>query len=86
MTEEFVMVQFWVRDGEREYSVEAIVTPEEAQWSDKELIKHHLCETAEDYYQAGMYWVYHMEALAYVNSKKPITREVKELLSQYVGW
>ena len=87
MTDEFVMVIFWIRDGEREYHHNAIITKEEAEWSDEKLIQHHICEmTDEDDLDRGTYWVYYMEALAAVQYKLPMSRETKELFNSYSIW
>ena len=85
MSDEFVMVSFWIRDGMREYGFDTIVTKEEAEWSDEELIQFHIWDNthSED---DGTYWVYGMEALAAVKNKKPMSHETKKLFNSYGIW
>ena len=80
MTDEFVLVTFWIRDGEREHTYDTILTKEQAEWSDEKLIQHCIDEeTHIDDEERGTYWVYCMEALAAVEFKQPMSRETKEL-------
>ena len=90
MSDEFVMVSFWIRDGEREHGYDTIVTKEEAEWSDEKLIQYHICSDAHSnnsyYGDDDTYWVYGMEALAAVQNKKPMSRETKKLFNSYGIW
>lgn len=88
MTDEFVMVSFWIRDGEREYGYDTILTKEQAEWSDEKLIQHCIDgeTTTIDDEKRGTYWVYYMEALAAVEFKQPMSRETKELFNSYRIW
>ena len=87
MIDEFVMVSFWIRDGEREYSYNTILTKEQAEWSDEKLIQHCIDEdTSIHDEERETYWIYYMEALAAVESKQPMSRETKELFNSYRIW
>ena len=87
MTDEFVMVSFWIRDGDREHDYDTILTKEQAEWSDEKLIQHCIDEDAHiDKEARGTYWVYGMEALAAVEHKLPMSRETKELFNSYRIW
>jgi hypothetical protein len=87
MTDEFVLVTFWIRDGEREHTYDTILTKEQAEWSDEKLIQHCIDEDAHiDDEESGTYWVYYMEALAAVEFKQPMSRETKELFNSYRIW
>ena len=87
MSDEFVLVTFWIRDGEREHTYDTILTKEQAEWSDEKLIQHCIDEEAHiDDEEGGTYWVYYMEALAAVEFKQPMRRETKELFNSYRIW
>ena len=87
MTDEFVLVTFWIKDGEREHTYDTILTKEQAKWSDEKLIQHCIDEEAHiDDEERGTYWVYYMEALAAVEFKQPMSRETKELFNSYRIW
>ena len=58
MSDEFVLVTFWIRDGEREHTYDTILTKEQAEWSDEKLIQHCIDEEAHiDDEEGGTYWV-----------------------------
>ena len=90
MNDEFVMVSFWIRDGEREHGYDTIITKEQAEWSDEKLIQHCIDEDAQlddgKFSKSNTYWVYGMEALAAVEHKLPMSRETKELFNSYRIW
>ena len=90
MTDEFVLVTFWIRDGEREHTYDTILTKEQAEWSDEKLIQHCIDEDAQlddgKFSKSNTYWVYGMEALAAVEHKLPMSRETKELFNSYRIW
>ena len=87
MTDEFVLVTFWIRDGEREHTYDTILTKEQAEWSDEKLIQHCIDEEAHIHdEERETYWVYYMEALAAVEFKQPMSRETKELFNSYRIW
>ena len=90
MSDEFVMVSFWIRDGDREYGYDTILTDEQAEWSDEKLIQHCIDEDAclddGEFSKSNTYWVYGMEALAAVEFKQPMSLETKELFNSYRIW
>ena len=90
MTDEFVMVRYWIRDGEREHFYDVITTKDKSEWTDERLIQEYIDEDAhsnDSYYgDDDTYWVHGMEALAAVEHKLPMSRETKELFNSYRIW
>ena len=86
--EEYVLVTYHIRDGEREHDVRTILTKEQADMTDEELIHWSIdnesCTEYEDMISGKpVFWVFYMEAYCYVKSKHPMTRETKELFNSY---
>ena len=85
--EEYVLVRFHIRDGDRESFQDTIITKTESDTkTDEDLIKFHMDDDAtidSDDPQGDYYWIYWMEALCMVMSRKPMTRETKELFNSY---
>ena len=85
--EEWVFVRFHIRDGDRESLQDTIIpiTTSERLTDEgliKMLIDHEA--TIDDYDPQGdYYWIYGMEALCAVMSRKPMTRKTKELFNSY---
>tara|TARA_R110002074_G_scaffold271579_1_gene443237 strand:+ start:307 stop:570 length:264 start_codon:yes stop_codon:yes gene_type:complete len=87
MTDEFVMIRYWIRDGEREHFYDVITTKDKTEWTDEKLIQEYIDEDAHiDNEERGTYWVYGMEALVALEHKLPMSRETKELFNSYRIW
>ena len=85
--EEWVFVRFHIRDGDRE-SFEDVIIPitTSERLTDEGLIKMYIDDGAtidDDDPQGDYYWVYGIEALCMVMSRKPMTRKTKELFNSY---
>jgi hypothetical protein len=85
MSEEYVFVRFHIRDGDRE-SIQDTIIPKitSDRETDEGLIKMHIDHEATiDSDERDYYWIYGMEALCRVMSRKPMTRKTKELFNSY---
>ena len=85
--DEFVFVRFHIRDGDRESLQDTIIPKITSDTeTDEGLIKMYIDHeaTIDDYDPQGdYYWIYGMEALCMVMSRKPMSRETKELFNSY---
>ena len=90
MNHEYVMIRYWIRDGDREHFYDVITTIDKSEWTDEKLIQEYVDEDAflDDgkFSKSDTYWVYGMEALAAVEHKLPMSRETKELFNSYRIW
>ena len=85
--EEWVFVRFHIRDGDRESLQDTIIPKITSDTeTDEGLIKMYIDHEAtidpQDP-QGDYYWIYGMEALCMVMSRKPMTRKTKELFNTY---
>jgi hypothetical protein len=85
--EEYVFVRFHIRDGDRE-SLQHTIIPKITSdtESDEGLIKMCIDDDAtidSDDPQGDYYWIYGVEALCMVISRRPMTRKTKELFNSY---
>jgi hypothetical protein len=85
--EEYVFVRFHIRDGDRE-SLQDVIIPKITSdtETDEGLIKMYIDDGAtidSDDPQEDYYWIYGMEALCMVMSRRPMTRKTKELFNSY---
>ena len=85
--EEYVFVRFHIIDGDIE-SLQDVITPKTTSdaETDEGLIKMYIDDDAtidSDDPQGDYYWIYGMEALCKVMSRKPMTRKTKELFNAY---
>ena len=81
---EYVLVTYYIRDGERAYYVREILTKEQADVTDEELIHWSIdSETCTEYGTPDTFYVFYQEASCYVESKRPMNRETKELFNRY---
>lgn len=85
--EEYVFVRFHIRDGDRE-SLQHTIIPKITSdtESDEGLIKMCIDDGAtidSDDPQGDYYWIYGVEALCMVISRRPMTRKTKELFNSY---
>lgn len=77
---EYMLIRFWIRDGEREYNHFVICLKDGmGSASNADLIKIYISDNV--YYEDNMYWVHDMEALCEVKKRYSISRETKELLN-----
>ena len=88
--EEWVFVRFHIREGDRE-SLQDVIIPKATSelLTDEGLIKMYIDDEAtidSDDPQGDYYWIYGMEALCMVMSRKPMSRETKELFNTYGVW
>ena len=85
--DEFVFVRFHIRDGDRESLQDTIIPITTSErLTDEGLIKMYIDDGAtidSDDPQEDYYWIYGMEALCMVMSRKPMTRKTKELFNSY---
>tara|TARA_A100001201_G_scaffold138913_1_gene130342 strand:- start:387 stop:662 length:276 start_codon:yes stop_codon:yes gene_type:complete len=85
--EEWVFVRFHIRDGDRESLQDTIIPKTTSErLTDEGLIKMYIDVGAtidSDDPQGDYYWIYGMEALCMVMSRKPMTRKTKELFNSY---
>ena len=85
--EEYVFVRFHIRDGDRESLQDVIVSKTISDTkTDEDLIMMHIDNGAtidSDDPQGDYYWIYGMEALCMVMSRKPMSRETKKLFNSY---
>lgn len=93
----YMLIRFWIRDGEREYNQFVICNKDnfphtyignDGRISDfgcKQLIKMYISDDATEYedddWYTNMYWVYDTEALCRIERCHLISHETKELLN-----
>lgn len=83
---EYMLIGFWIRDGEREYNQFVIrhkdIFPELCIDNDDRLIRFYISDDISEYEEdERTYWVHGMEALCRVQRCHSISRETKDLLN-----
>ena len=81
----YTMVEFWVRDGDREYADTCILeTTYVDKATDLELVQKNIDDDAyEDDSRENEFWIHGSEALTYVSNQKPMTEATKKILNAY---
>lgn len=88
---EYMLIRFWIRDGEREYN-HFVICRKDGMGSadDADLIKIYISDNMTEciskvYNEEDerIYWVHYMEALCKVEKRYSISRETKELLNNF---
>ena len=87
----YTMVEFWVRDGDREYHNSVIIKTSYVDIAtDLQLVQEFFdSEAWEDdstnhdgSAKEGMFWIHGSEALVYVSNKKAMTEATKKILNE----
>lgn len=80
----YTMVEFWIRDGDREYHDSVILeTSYVDKATDLQLVQDFFdSEAYEDNQREQEFWIHGSEALVYVSNKKAMTEATKKILNE----